>query len=235
MKTKRIEIPQKAIDYVFEEYPIFLEYTLEDFIWDDELEAQEINMNPYSLTFFIKSLFCKNSNAIYLSSFINFFEDLSFSTLENPHRYSTCSHAVTLYILKMLERTGAVKIIEYNVVSASQGVDIYQLINTNKKSKLKMYNILFYKLRSLRKEDIAIIERIERTLHIAKRQIRFGMHDSVLCTKLGRLEILKCIFTGHSFSQFRKNITYWKEDEGFEEDLTNVICSLKQPSKRAIK
>lgn len=208
----------------------FAEYTLDYRGWDKEIETKEINMNPYSLSFFIKSLFCKNSNAIYMSTFINFFQDLNISTLTKPNFYSTCSHAATLYILKMLEKNDVVKIVEYT----SQNTETYKS-STNVETKLKMYDVLFYKLRDLNKSDRGLIEEIEKTLRISKRQIRFRFQSGELHTKLGIIQSLGCIFTGYIFTQFKKNLTYWKNADGFKNDLTNFIYSLKRSNKPTLK
>lgn len=229
------EEPQQTIIQDKEElsksHSLFVEFTLKERGWDKEINAQEININPYSLSFFIKSLFCSNSGAIYLGTFINFFQDLDISTIEEPNFYSTCSHAATLYILKMLEKKGIVKIVEY----APQKHEQSNNLNRSSKSKLKMYDILFYKLRDLKREDRELIEQIEKTLRVTNRQIKIRHLDDEIYMKLGFIEGIKCIFSGHVFTQFKKNLAYWKKYEGFKNDLTKVLCNLKNNKTRALK
>ncbi len=210
----------------------FVEFTLGERGWDAEVNTHEINMNPYSLSFFVKSLFCGNSGAVYMSTFINFFQELDISTLGNPNFYSTCSHAATLYILKALEKNGVVKIVEYTTAK-TENHTIFD--RAKKKTKLKMYDVLFYKLRDLKKEDSELIREIERTLRISKRQIRIRFFEGEMYIRLGILEVIKCIFTGHIFIQFKKNLTYWTKADGFKNDLANVLYNLKRANKSTIK
>lgn len=207
-------------NYDTEEYPMFLEYMLEDFYWDENVPAQEINMNPYSLTFFMKTLLCRNPGAIFLSSFLNLFEELPISTIDDPRSYSSHSHAMTIYILKMLEKNGIVKVIEY-----------YSIEEETKNRHLKMYNIIFYKLRNLSKEDKALIRRAASGMHIQKYQIRFKKREGKLFISTGILEVLSCILTGHIIVQFFKNIKYWKCDEGFKADIDKALYSLNTQKK----
>lgn len=227
MRSNKFEIPQKSIDYVLEEYPLFSEYTFEDFKWEGELLTKEINMNPYSLTLFVKTLFCKNSSAIFLSSFINLFGELPISTLKDPYRYSSYSHAMTLYILKMLEKKGIVKVIEYHLSDEWTDKE-YHIESDNPHKRLKMYNIFFYKLRDIQKKDKDLLKKIERALHISKYQIRFKIHDRKLYTSLSHFEAIKCFFTGHIFTQFKKNMINWQTSQGFKDDIDMVLYSLKK-------
>lgn len=227
MKTSKFEIPQKSIDYVLEEYPIFSEYTFEDFDWEGELPTKEINMNPYALSLFIKSLFCKNSGAIFLSSFLNLFGNLPTSTLKDPYRYSTYSHAMTLYILKMLEKNGIVKVIEYHTSDEWNDVE-YHIENDNPKKRLKMYYVFFYKLRNIDKKDVSLFKKIEKSLRISKYQLKYRLRDQKLAITLSGFEIIRCIVTGHIFSQFKKNVVAWRTSEGFKEDINTMLFTLKR-------
>lgn len=212
---------------------MFLEYTLEDFYWDENVPAQEINMNPYSLTFFVKTLLCKNSSVIFLSSFLNLFGDLPISTIDDPRNYSTCSNAMMIYILKMLEKRRIVKVIEYRLCERdAENVNIEK--ESKKSHNLKTYTAAFYKLRDLKKSDIDLIKRIANGLRVSNYQIRFKVKEGKIITTIGYLEILKSIFTGHLLIQLKRNFRYWQHDEGFKSDLDKVLYSLNGKKKSTI-
>ncbi len=147
--------------------------------------ARRLDMNPRSLSLLFKSQLYGNSSLIFFTSLINYFQSLSTS----PHRlvpYIAYTNALVVYFLRAMAKEGIVEIYESKKESCIYLNDYYYeaLGNKIKNHRINMYEITFFKVRSLTEKDIPLLERVMRTIKIPSEYISFKSHGGTISAKI---------------------------------------------------
>ncbi len=135
-------------------------------ICEESYSSSEVHMNSRSLSLYLKSIVANNPQAIFLCFLVNLFSNLE----KKDFRYYTLSHSLTLYYLKVLEKSGIVRLIEASKLHEQNDVDIapyYSLLNNRKrKNNISTYSIGFIKLRDLKYSDVELLKKLESLFHV---------------------------------------------------------------------
>lgn len=173
--------------------------------------VNSISQNPYSVSLTSKSIFACNPQLIFLSSILNCFQRLDCFDKSDPSYYKGYTHALTIYCLKLLEKYGVIEIVSCEK-SANYDLGYYyaMLGNAPKNSHVNMYNIVFYKKRSLLKDDEPMIEKMFKLLRVKSSDIKFYYNcDDELKARISAELYLKNLLLGKPFIQIFKSIYYY--------------------------
>lgn len=161
-------------------------------------------MNSHSLSLYLKSIIVNNPQAIFLCFLINLFSDLE----KKDFRYYTLSHSLTLYYLKVLEKSGIVKLIEATKLHEQYDVDInayYSLLNNRKrKSNISTYSIGFIKLRDLKYSDVDLLKKLESLFHVPENLIIYREKKGHLTAGLNYVLLIQQCLNNFKKSSYNK-------------------------------
>lgn len=165
------------------------------------IPVQSIEQNLYSFSFLKKSIFYADSSVIFLEALLRFFQELeNFEVV--PRYYEAYSHALTFYILRMLERAGIIGMLfSYESLEGDLFFYYQSLGNKYNREKIKMYDIVFYKIRSLNMEDSDLIRRICTLCRIDMNHLRISSTNDKLLVTLNKRLLLENLLSGKVVNQ----------------------------------
>lgn len=156
-----------------------------DFDHEHFFMTKRIDMNPKSPSLLFKSALYKNSSLIFFTSLVNYFQTLDAS----HHRFIPYVAYTNVLVVYYLRKLAARRIIEIHECKKKSCIylsdNYYEILDTPiKDRKISMYEVIFFKKRSLAEEDLPLIREVMRTLQIPERYIEFQCHDGVLHAKI---------------------------------------------------
>lgn len=156
-----------------------------DFDSEGFFMVKRIDMNPRSISLLFKSDLYKNSSLIFFTSLLNCFQ-----TLDITHHkfipYVAYTNSLVVYYLRKLAKRGIIEIHQCKKKSCIYlSDDYYEILDTPiKDHRISMYEVIFFKKRSLTEEDLPLIREVMVTLQIPERYIEFQCDNGVLHSKI---------------------------------------------------
>jgi len=165
------------------------------------IPVHSIEQNILSFSFLKKSIFYADSSVIFLEAILRFFQELEdFDVV--PGYYEAYSHALTFYILRMLERAGIIGILNSYKKGEGDLFFYYQSLgNKYNHEEIKMYDIVFYKIRSLKMSDIDLIRRICTLCKIDMNHLCISSKKDKLLVSLNKSLLWENLLSGKFVSQ----------------------------------
>lgn len=194
-----------------------------------KLRTYDIEQNLFSFSLLFKSIFYTNSSLVYLISFFNCFQTLSCSDENDTYPYSGYTHAMTVFIMKRLQKAGLLAIAECHKKDKKLDLKYYYeaMGNNQKHEKIQMYDITFYKIRSFAESDIPLIKEIAKVLKANSEEIVFKCVDGKVFLGVKKTTYLKNITSLHVLKQIwaeiARTIERYKIDSEDIEDIKAMI------------
>ena len=209
------------------------DYNLKDkfIVEEDENENYcyyDITQNLQSLPLIFSSANYPDVKTCFFVELINFFQSIPIQT---TYPYRSYSQSLTTYCLKQLNRSQLIKIV-FSEPEEKRDLDDYAqpLGNFNLKSEVSMTEAYFYKLRSLDKRDLSLIENIAKILDIDLSNLEVCYVNEKVHLKLNKKFLMHQILSGETF----KNIWCQKENIYFIlEGYFDYIFSKDYKKKRS--
>lgn len=198
------------------ELDIDKDYIITEDYCKDNYSIYDIEMNTASFSIIYDSLIATHPNSAYIVSLINFFQTLTITSEDLPTKYSSYSHSITTFYLKLLAKRGIIKIDKIECKKENFDTDLTSfydaLGNKYRERPTKMYTLIFQKLRDLNMQDIELIRRVQRVFDIPDDEISLKSNDDKLFAQISEQAAFKNIISGRFFIKLCKAITTFKEE-----------------------
>ena len=173
-----------------------------------------IQQSSVSFSFLWQSLFYPNSAMQFFLELVNLFQKLDCGKIYNQ--------AFTTYALKLLARNGIIRIIKMKKEVNTNTLYEFKEILGNKvpnKSPLTMYDVYFYKVRHITKEDIPLLQTLANVLKVDFSVYQIKSRNKKVALTLKSKEIVRTCLNGEAYRKaivqkeiFQKRIEYLKDE-----------------------